>query len=228
MQKRHIEHAAFNLFWEVNPENWRETCPSLERIKVADKEIIYLQGDQCTDVFGIAKGVVKLSCVSLQGDELTIVLLKDGEIFGCLQPDCVIYQMEETAQAVGEVLVYRITLDEFKALLFHYPALAWRVIEALCDRKQRAERKLQSILTQTVETRVVNTLRELANMFGIRCVHGYALEIRLTQQDIADLVGASRPVVSTVLNGLRNRGLLDYTRELICVNDATLTDYYAT
>jgi CRP-like cAMP-binding protein len=50
------------------------------------------------------------------------------------------------------------------------------------------------------------------------------LEIHLTQQEVADLVGASRSVVSTVLNDFRNRGMLDYTRDQICINDAALAD----
>jgi len=89
-------------------------------------------------------------------------------------------------------------------------------------RRQRVERKLRTILTQPVEVRVINTLLELAEMFGIRCSHGYTLEIHLTQQEVADLVGASRSVVSAILNDFRNRGMLDYTRDQICINDIAL------
>ena len=56
-------------------------------------------------------------------------------------------------------------------------------------------------------------------------MHGYTLEIHLTQQEMADLVGASRSVVSTILNDFRNRGMLDYTRDQICINDAALHDF---
>ena len=125
---------------------------------------------------------------------------------------------------MGEVRAYQINRDEFKALLSQQPRLSWWFIEALCAQRQQAERKLRNILTQTVEMRVLGTLKELSEVFGVRCVHGYALEIRLTQQDLADLVGASRSVVSTVMNELRRRGMLDYTRDLICINDPALSD----
>jgi hypothetical protein len=75
----------------------------------------------------------------------------------------------------------------------------------------------------SVDRRVIESLVELAGSFGARCPHGFSLEIRLTQQDIADLVGASRPVVSSILSGLRKRGLLNYTRDMICVNDSALS-----
>jgi CRP-like cAMP-binding protein len=54
------------------------------------------------------------------------------------------------------------------------------------------------------------------------------LEIRLTQQDLADLVFATRPVVTKVMNELRRGGFLDYTRNLICLNDSALEQALAT
>lgn len=65
-------------------------------------------------------------------------------------------------------------------------------------------------------------LFELTQLFGTRCLHGYALEIFLTQQELADLVGASRSVVSTIMNNFRDQGVLNYTREQICINDPAL------
>jgi CRP-like cAMP-binding protein len=100
--------------------------------------------------------------------------------------------------------------------------LAWHILEGIYTRKQKVERKLRTVLTQSVEVRVIETLIELSEIFGIKCTHGYALEIHLTQQEVADLVGASRSVVSTALNDLRSRRMLDYTREQLCINDVTL------
>lgn len=204
-------------------EKWGENLPALVEINVSDKGLIYREGDPCTKVFCIIKGIVKLSVTTEEGNELTTALLRRGEIFGSLQPESS-QETKETAQAVGEVRAFRINRDEFKALLSRQPRLSWWLIEALCARKEQAERKVQNILTQTVEMRVLGTLKELSEMFGVRCLHGYALEIRLTQQDLADLVGASRSVVSTIMNELRRRGMLDYTRDLICINDLALSD----
>lgn len=76
---------------------------------------------------------------------------------------------------------------------------------------RKSERKLRTVLTQPVESRVITTLLELSEIFGIECTRGYALKIHLTQQEVADLVGASRSVVGTILNDFRSRGMLDYT-----------------
>ena len=112
---------------------------------------------------------------------------------------------------------------ELRAAMELNPRLAVFVAEYLARSKRSAERRVLRAMTQSVDRRVIETLVELAGSFGARCPHGFSLEIRLTQQDIADLVGASRPVVSSILSGLRKRGLLNYTRDMICVNDSALS-----
>jgi CRP/FNR family transcriptional regulator, cyclic AMP receptor protein len=111
---------------------------------------------------------------------------------------------------------------QLRAAMEANPRLAVVVAEYLARSKRSAERRVLRAMSQSVDRRVIETLVELAGSCGVRCPHGFSLEIRLTQQDIADFVGASRPVVSSILSGLRKRGLLDYTRDMICVNDSAL------
>lgn len=213
-----------NDFFECDVIQLQKDYRSILEMNVPKKTFLYRQGDRCSDLFWIKNGIVKLSHLTEQGNEITIDLLKRGDVIGCFQNNSLSQEMEETAQALGEVNYYRIAYSDFKAMMSHQAELAWYVIEDMYARKQRVERKLRTILTQPVEMRVITTLLELAGMFGIRCTHGYTLEIHLTQQEVADLVGASRSVVSTVLNDFRNRGMLDYTRDQICINDAALAD----
>ena len=213
-----------NDFFECDVNQLQKDYRSILEMNVPKKTFLYRQGDRCSDLFWIKNGIVKLSHLTEQGNEITIDLLKRGDVIGCFQNNSLSQEMEETAQALGEVNYYRIAYSDFKAMMSHQAELAWYVIEDMYARKQRVERKLRTILTQPVEMRVIRTLLELAGMFGIRCTHGYNLEIHLTQQEVADLVGASRSVVSTVLNDFRNRGMLDYTRDQICINDAALAD----
>lgn len=215
--------GSIDKFFENNADRLIKAYPSIQEINIPNKDFLYRQGDLGTYVFWIKGGIVKLSYLTVQGSEITIALLKSGDVIGDLRANK--QAREESAQALGNVSCYRMAYNDFKALLLHYPALAWQVLEETYVRKQKIEHKLRIILTQPIEMRLAATLLELAKMFGVQCTHGYALEIHLTQQDVADLIGASRPVVSTVLNDFRSRGMLEYTRDQICVNDAALVDY---
>ncbi|MGR9087605.1 MAG: Crp/Fnr family transcriptional regulator [Gammaproteobacteria bacterium] len=219
MRDDETPYDAASLLTADNLNEWRRCCPSLQSVHIPDKGFLYRQGDTCPHVFLISQGIVKISCLTEQGDEWTVALLRQGDMAGRLVSDTADRLMEDTAQAVGEAAVFRMDSSDFKGLLAQRADLSWQIVETQCFRRQQAERKLLNILAQPVQNRVSAMLRELATLFGKRCTHGYSLEIRLTQQDLADLVGASRPVVSTIMNDLRDCGLLDYTRELICVKD---------
>lgn len=219
-----MKSNLFNLFTNDSLEKWRQNYPSIQSIILPDKGCLYRQGYSCPHVFLISKGIIKISYITEQGNEWTVALLRRGDVLGRLQGDFAEKAMEETAQALGEATLIRLEHGDFKQLLIQQPDLAWQIFETQCTRRRQAERRLLNIMAQPVEIRVIAMLKELADLFGIRCTHGYALEIQLTQQELADLVGASRPVVSTIMNDLRNRGILDYTRELICVKDVLFSN----
>ena len=217
MSQEHRQPSRPALFGEISSEQWKVNCPSLMMLDAADRAIIYRQGDTCEHVFGVVRGCVKLSRLTEHGHELTTALLSAGELFGCLLPRASDHKMEETATAKGGAQVCRISGTEFKALLSHHPEVAWRTIEIVSTRQRSAERKLESVLFGDVQRRVVEMLCDLASRLGEPCRHGFTIDLHLTQQELADLVGASRPVVSTVLNDLRSLGLLQYNKDAICV-----------
>ncbi len=87
----------------------------------------------------------------------------------------------------------------------------------LVRRQQQAERRLACLALKRTEARLAETLRELSGGFEKRCEHGFGQHLRITQQELADLVGASRPVVSGILKRLRDQGVLGYSRDYVCV-----------
>jgi CRP/FNR family cyclic AMP-dependent transcriptional regulator len=188
-------------------------CRSAQHVTLADKTALYAQGEPAHRLFLIMDGFVKTSRLCEDGTEITIELLKYGDIAGAILNRQLPSEHEETARAIGDVVVQRVLAHELRAAMEVNPRLAVFVAEYLARSKRSAERRVLRELTQSVDRRVIETLGELAGSIGARCPHGFSLEIRLTQQDIADLVGASRPVVSSILSGLRKRGLLDYTRD---------------
>ncbi len=92
------------------------------------------------------------------------------------------------------------------------------IISLISQRQQFLEQKLESLVFKDVQARLAETLYELAGHYGEKCPHGFELDIRLTQQELADLVCAGRPVVSTLLNQFRDQGILAYDRDFICIN----------
>lgn len=212
------------LTFTANLEKSFEKCPFVQRIHIENDGILYRQGDPCCQVFWIIRGIVRLDHIDPRGNTLTLALLRRGDLLGNLEVSATPGKTDETARAINEVYLFRLEQTRFREWLSQNPEVAWQVFERLSANRRQAERRLRSFLTESVENRLIETLKDLAKLFGIRCTHGYALEIHLTQQELADLVGANRSVVSTIMNNLRNRGLLDYTRNLICIHDKAIAE----
>ena len=126
-------------------------------------------------------------------------------------------ESEDTARAKGAVSIWRAPIEEFRRLLQQHPDTSWEFVATLARRQRQMERRLEGFAFKRVEARLAETFRELSGGFAMRCEHGFGQHLRLSQQELADLVGASRPVVSTILNRLRDQGVLGYNREYVCV-----------
>jgi hypothetical protein len=118
------------------------------------------------------------------------------------------FAAEETAIAVGRCEVWSIEGRDFRALIEGRPGLAIDVIRALGTRVREMGRRVRGLTRKDVPARLAETLLSLWQQVGEvengeQCLHG------ITQQDLADLVGASRSFVSTLINEMKRDGLLE-------------------
>jgi CRP-like cAMP-binding protein len=199
----------------VPAEQLRRHCPTARIAAVRHRATIYRQGDPGQTVFCVLEGQVTIARVSADGATLTTAALGPGDFFGPALSGAT--EAEDTARAKGAASIWRAPTHEFRALLLHHPILAWEFASLLAQRQRQMERRLESFAFKRTEARLAETFRELSGEFATRCEHGFGQHLRLTQQELADLVGASRPVVSTILNQLRDKRVLGYDREYGCV-----------
>lgn len=197
------------------PDDLRRDCPTARIVAIRHRGTIYRQGDPGRTVFCVLEGQVTIARASVDGATLTTAALATGDFFGPALSG--VTEAEDTARAKGAVSVWRAPIQEFQRLLLHHPAAAWEFASRLGQRQRQMERRLESFAFKRTEARLAETFRELSGGFATRCEHGFGQHLRLTQQELADLVGASRPVVSTILNKLRDKGVLGYNREYVCV-----------
>jgi CRP-like cAMP-binding protein len=184
-------------------------------VTIRHRGTIYRQGEPAGAAFCVLDGQVTIARASHDGATLTTAAFGAGEFFGPALSGAT--EAEDTARAKGAVSIWRAPIHELRRLLLHYPAAAWEFVSLLALRQRQMERRLESFAFKRTEARLAETFRELSGGFATRCEHGFGQHLRLTQQELADLVGASRPVVSTILNTLRDKGVLGYNREYVCV-----------
>ena len=203
------------LLARIPSEDLRRHCPTARIVAIRHRGTIYRQGEPGRTVFCVLDGQVTIARVNSDGATLTTAALGPGDFFGSALSGAA--QAEDTARAKGIVSLWRAPIDEWRRLLMNHPTVALDFVSLLAQRHGQMERRLESFAFKRTEARLAETFRELSGGFATRCDHGFGKHLRLTQQELADLVGASRPVVSTILNKLRDKGVLGYNREYVCV-----------
>ena len=197
------------------PGDLRRDSPTARIVAIRHRGTIYRQGEPARTIFCVLDGQVTIARDNHDGATITTAVLAAGDFFGAALSGAA--KSEDTAKAKGAVSLWRAPLDEFRSLLQRHPDASWEFVSSLARRQRQMERRLEGFAFKRVEARLAETFRELSGGFAMRCEHGFGQHLRLSQQELADLVGASRPVVSTILNRLRDKGVLGYNREYVCV-----------
>jgi CRP/FNR family transcriptional regulator len=168
----------------------------------------------------IKQGRVRLYRTTPDGKQLTLDIHEKGTILGdmaMLGQDRV---PEAYAEAIDDGVICTISPDELRSLIERYPIIGINIIRHLSGRLQAAERELEAMAYQRVDQRLARRLIDLAARFGVETERGTLIRARLTQQELAELVGTTRETLAHTLSDLRRRGILDTERHQVVIRDA--------
>ena len=173
--------------------------------------VVYQQASPADAVFYIRKGRVKIVVASQQGKEAVVAVLGAGEFFG---EGCLIGQPLRlaTARAMVESEIMRVGKAEMIRVLHDEPAFAELFMGHLLIRNSRIEEDLADQLFNSSEKRLARTLLLLAN-FG-KEGEPQPITTKISQETLAEIVGTTRPRVSSFMNKFRKLGFIDYNGDL--------------
>ena len=182
-------------------------------------QIIYRPDEPSQHIYMIAEGRVKIGHYLEDGKEVVKAILTKGEIFGELA-----IAGEENradfAQAMDEnTTVCPITIQELKDLMFEDKELSFRLLKLVGLRLMRMERKLELLVFKDARTRIIEFLKDSAAWKGKKVGFETMIPTKLTHKDIAALTGTSRQTVTTVLNELKEKNLINFDRKKILIRD---------
>ena len=181
-------------------------------------ETLYLQGSSDKDIYILKKGAVKINKLSPDGRTLTLDIFKGGTLFGELGT-LDESERDETAEVVEDGLLCIMSKSNFDEMLKIVPGLSIRLNKIIGLRRRKIENKLLDLLYSTVEERLAKTLITLLDDFGIPDGDSYILKIKLTHQDLSELIASTRETTTATLNNLKKEGLIDYEGKYIKIPD---------
>lgn len=167
---------------------------------------IFVHGDNAECIYLLQQGRLKLTTVTEDGHEVLHEIVGPGEVFGETSP---ILGLPRTtsAQALETSLVCEIREKDFETLLSIYPDLSFQLLKAVGLRLKHAEAQLVNVICNDVSHRVRKALIDLMDKESVT-LPGQPIKIMITQQDLANSIGASREKTSRALKELEESSVL--------------------
>ncbi|WP_455212152.1 Crp/Fnr family transcriptional regulator [Kaarinaea lacus] len=181
-------------------------------------EMVFHMGSSSNEVYILLDGRVKVYELSEEGKEVILWFCFPGELFGLSE----VFQCsgrEVNAQACSQVEVLTIKKADFERYIKQHSHLAMHVIELLGYRLRELSDVLLDIASDDVTSRVIKLLTRLCSRYGKPEDKHILLDIALTHQEMADMIGTSRQTVTSVLSMLRKKGVLKMQQRSIYLQD---------
>jgi CRP/FNR family transcriptional regulator, cyclic AMP receptor protein len=176
-------------------------------------QFIYFPEENAQDIFMIVSGRVKIGNYLEDGKEVVTAILSTGEIFGELAlagED----KRKDFAQAMdANTTICSLSILQLKELMKDNKELSFSLLKLVGLRLMKVERKLELLEFRDARTRIVEFLKDTASWKGKKVGFETMIPTRLTHKDIASLTGTSRQTVTTILNELKEKNLINFDRK---------------
>jgi CRP/FNR family transcriptional regulator len=169
-------------------------------------EWIFVDGDTADCIYLLQQGRLKLTTLTADGQEVLHEIVGPGEVFGDTSPILGIPRTT-SAQALETSLVCEIREKDFETLLGMYPELSFRLLKSVGLRLKQAEAQLVNVISNDVSNRVREALIDLM-LKESSALPERATRINITQQDLANSIGASREKTWRALKQLEDSSVL--------------------
>ena len=180
-------------------------------------EVIFHREDVGQVLYVIKEGKVNICLISPEGQEISLVVLGKGDVFGEL---AILDGLPRSADAIAleRVECYTLQRSDFHNAIMKNPKIAIQVLEVLSRRLRKTDDKVEDLVVLDVYGRVAKKLLDLAKEHGVNVDDGTLIDVRMTQQDLASMVGASRESVNKVLGYFTDKGYISSDKHKITLH----------
>jgi len=206
------------LFGELAPDSLTKLAEKVELVEVRRRQVVYLPGDPGQSVYFVNGGRVKVSKVTRDGKELTLAYRGPGEIFG----ELVLIDggpREEMAEAMDNALLTVVERGEFDQLVQREKTVGFRLTKVLAHRRREVENKIEHLVFKDVNAKLAGLLLRLAGEYGVDDARGTLVAVKITHQEMANLIGSTRETVSLTLSQFKRRGLIQSDGRKVVLTD---------
>lgn len=217
----HVEFLRGIPFFKDLSDNLVSSLSSKVKTAAYKKgEYVFHESDDAKAVFFVKRGSLKIKKTTAQGKELIVCVKQSGHIFaeaslfsepGSLYPG--------TAQTLTDCEVLYLLNSDLEQLIATNPTLSIEMIRFMGGQLRSFTTILQDVALLDLYSKTIKAIDRLAREFGSKTLCGVRIEIPITIQDIANIIGSTREGVSRIISKLRDQGLITIEGKHIIINN---------
>src|SRR5229473_8612988 len=205
------------IFADLAADDLRDLMAVAKKRAFRNGEVIFHRDDPGQVLYLIIDGKVKICLISPDGQEISLAVLGAGEYFG----EFALYDglpRSTDAVALEKVECYTLQRSDFHNAILKNPKIAIQVLEFLTKRLRNTDQMVEDLIFLDVYGRVAKKLLELAEAHGVKTDDGIRIDVRLTQQELASMVGASRESVNKVMGYFTDKDFISTDKHRITLH----------
>ena len=217
-QTEEINIRKAPLFSALDEATAASVRASMVLVKVSKGNTLFKEGDPADRLYVVADGKLKLGTSSADGRENLLSILGPGDMFGELSAFDA-GPRTSTATAVTDAKLLSLSHDQVLSLITEHPKVGIQLLGRLAQRLRRTNETLADLVFSDVPGRVAKAIMDLGTRFGVSKDDGLHVNHDLTQEELAQLVGASRETVNKALADFAGRGWVRLEPRAVVVLD---------
>ncbi|MCO5388390.1 Crp/Fnr family transcriptional regulator [Desulfosporosinus sp.] len=189
-------------------------------IKYPKGQIIFSTSQKANEVYYIKSGLVKIYRTTSDGRQVSVAIRYPGDFIGLAEVLSNINEREYSAEAMDNVSILIIWKDGFKKMLCEMPEFSEKLIRLMSDRLREAQNTIYDFIMNPIQGRLAILLLTMAERAGDKSEDDIIrVRLRVTQEELACVIGSARQTISSLLNLLKEDGSIQYEgREIVGVN----------
>lgn len=216
----------FFIFSDFDQDELATAAKLFHRRAYKKGEIIFHEGQPGSAFYLIESGRIKIYKLAEDGRELIFSIFGNAEIFG----DVPVFdggRYPASAAAIVDTETLYITRADFEALINDFPQIGLKIIRVLGKRLRRAHRLVMEMAVKSVPQRLAGLLLRLAEEYGRPEDGAVLIELPLSRQEIADLIGVSRETATRELSKFGRSGVVELEGKKIRLVDKAKLEFWA-
>jgi CRP/FNR family cyclic AMP-dependent transcriptional regulator len=215
-----LQHVP--IFHDLSEDELQAFAPLFHEKKFKKGSILFLEGDPGEEFYLIKEGVIKIYRID-DAKEIILSLFQEGDFFGEMSMLQEGLTRSATAETLEASTLYTMKRSAFVQFMEKSPKLCLKLLEATMSRLRKANEQIYDLTFLGVRSRILKSIVRLSEEYGIKTNDGILIDVKLTHQQLANMVGTVRESVTKVLQDLQEEKYISiHKKKIILLNAEAL------